>query len=97
MAEVAVHRRGRCIARLPGIHHDHRAPLTGELQGRRQAGGGAADDRDIGVAGDGGKGSVPHGTRVTPMGVGAVGSGLVFGVLLVGGHKSRLIKIAYIA
>lgn len=58
VAEVAVHRLGRSVARFGGVDHDHGPTLSRELQGGREAGGGSADDRDIGVPGDGGRDGV---------------------------------------
>ena len=52
-AEVAVHVRGRSVARLAGVDDDHRAALATELERSGEPGGRPADDGDVAVALDG--------------------------------------------
>lgn len=59
-AEEAVHVRGRGVAWLTGVDHDHRPALTAELKGRREAGRRSADDGDVTVPDDGGGIWVAH-------------------------------------
>src|SRR5690606_15977934 len=65
VAEVAVHVGRGCVAGLTGVHDDDRAALPPELEGGAEAGGGAADDRDVAVALDGVGGVVAHGSDDT--------------------------------
>ena len=65
MTQVAVHVRGRRVARLPGVDDDHGPALPSELERAGEPSGRSADDGDVAVTLDGARGVLTHGSDDT--------------------------------